>query len=148
MTQVFREAVSIEQLNALSRNTAIESLGIVFSAVGEDWLQATMPVDERTRQPYGILHGGASVVLAETLGSSAGNLCVDATKQICVGLEINANHVRAVRSGTVTGTARALHVGRSTHVWDIRLTNGDGKTHCVSRLTMAVVPVGQTPPNR
>jgi uncharacterized protein (TIGR00369 family) len=107
MTQVFREAVSIEQLNALSRNTAIESLGIVFSAAGEDWLQATMPVDERTRQPYGILHGGASVVLAETLGRSAGNLCVDTAKQICVGLEINANHVRAVRSGTVTGTARA-----------------------------------------
>ncbi len=99
MTQVFREAVSLEQLNALSRNTAIESLGIVFSAAGEDWLQATMPVDQRTRQPYGILHGGASVVLAETLGSSAGNLCVDTAKQVCVGLEINANHVRAVRSG-------------------------------------------------
>ena len=110
MTQVFREAVSLEQLNTLSRNTAIASLGIVFSAAGDDWLQATMPVDERTRQPYGILHGGASVVLAETLGSSAGNLCVDTAKQICVGLEINANHVRAVRSGTVTGTARALQV--------------------------------------
>ena len=109
MTQVFREAVSLEQLNTLSRNTAIASLGIVFSAAGDDWLQATMPVDERTRQPYGILHGGASVVLAETLGSSAGNLCVDTAKQICVGLEINANHVRAVRSGTVTGTARASH---------------------------------------
>ncbi len=82
MTQVFREAVSLEQLNTLSRNTAIASLGIVFSAAGDDWLQATMPVDERTRQPYGILHGGASVVLAETLGSSAGNLCVDTAKQI------------------------------------------------------------------
>ena len=85
MTLVFREAVSLEQLNTLSRNTAIESLGILFSAAGDDWLQATMPVDERTRQPYGILHGGASVVLAETLGSSAGNLCVDTAKQICVG---------------------------------------------------------------
>jgi uncharacterized protein (TIGR00369 family) len=126
MTQVFREAVSIEQLNALSRNTAIESLGIVFSAAGDDWLQATMPVDERTRQPYGILHGGASVVLAETLGSSAGNLCVDTGKQICVGLEINANHVRAVRSGTVTGTARALHVGRSTQLWEIRIEDEQG----------------------
>lgn len=142
MTQVFREAVSIERLNALSRNTAIESLGIVFSAAGEDWLQATMPVDERTRQPYGILHGGASVVLAETLGSSAGNLCVDTAKQICVGLEINANHVRAVRSGTVTGTARALHVGRSTQLWEIRIEDEQGRLVCISRLTLAVVAAG------
>jgi len=140
MAQVFREAVSIEQLNALSRNTAIESLGIVFSAAGEDWLQATMPVDERTRQPYGILHGGASVVLAETLGSSAGNLCVDTASQVCVGLEINANHLRAARSGMVTGTARALHVGRTTQVWEIRIDNEAGKPVCVSRLTLAVVP--------
>lgn len=88
MSQVFREAVSIEALNALSRNTLIDHLGIVFTAAGEDWISATMPVDARTRQPYGILHGGASVVLAETLGSSAGNLCVDTTQQVCVGLEI------------------------------------------------------------
>lgn len=140
MAQVFREAVSIEQLNALSRNTAIESLGIVFSAAGEDWLQATMPVDERTRQPYGILHGGASVVLAETLGSSAGNLCVDTASQVCVGLEINANHLRAARTGVVTGTARALHVGRTTQVWEIRIENEAGKPVCISRLTLAVVP--------
>ena len=140
MTQVFREAVSIEQLNALSRNTAIESLGIVFSAAGEDWLQATMPVDERTRQPYGILHGGASVVLAETLGSSAGNLCVDPDTQVCVGVEINANHLRGAREVVVTGTARALHVGRSTQVWEIRIENEAGKLVCVSRLTLAVVP--------
>jgi len=140
MTQVFREAVSIEQLNALSRNTAIDTLGIVFSAAGEDWLQATMPVDERTRQPYGILHGGASVVLAETLGSSAGNLCVDTTQQVCVGLEINANHIRAMRGGVVTGTARAVHVGRSTHVWDIRIEDEGGRLVCTSRLTLAVVP--------
>ncbi len=142
MTQVFREAVSLEQLNTLSRNTAIESLGIVFSGAGEDWLQATMPMDERTRQPYGILHGGASVVLAETLGSSAGNLCVDTAKQICVGLEINANHVRAVRSGTVTGTARALHVGRSTQLWEIRIEDEQGRRVCISRLTLAVVAAG------
>ena len=142
MTQVFREAVSLEQLNALSRNTAIESLGIVFSAAGEDWLQATMPVDQRTRQPYGILHGGASVVLAETLGSSAGNLCVDTAKQVCVGLEINANHVRAVRSGIVTGTARALHVGRSTQLWEIRIEDEQGRPVCISRLTLAVVAAG------
>ena len=100
-----------------------------------------MPVDARTRQPYGLLHGGASVVLAETLGSSAGNLCVDTAQQMCVGLEINANHLRAARSGQVTGTARALHVGRTTQVWEIRIENDAGKPVCVSRLTLAVVPV-------
>ncbi len=99
-----------------------------------------MPVDERTRQPYGLLHGGASVVLAETLGSSAGNLCVDTASQVCVGLEINANHLRAARTGVVTGTARALHVGRTTQVWEIRIENEAGKPVCISRLTLAVVP--------
>ena len=136
----FRAPVSIEELNRLSQGTLIEHLGIVFTAAGEDWLQATMPVDERTRQPYGLLHGGASVVLAETLGSSAGNLCVDTATQVCVGLEINANHLRATRTGTVTGTARAVHVGRTTQVWDIRIENEAGKPVCVSRLTLAVVP--------
>jgi len=136
----FRAPVSLDELNRLSRGTLIEHLGIVFTAAGDDWLQATMPVDERTRQPYGLLHGGASVVLAETLGSSAGNLCVDAASQVCVGLEINANHLRAARSGMVTGTARALHVGRTTQVWEIRIDNEAGKPVCVSRLTLAVVP--------
>jgi 1,4-dihydroxy-2-naphthoyl-CoA hydrolase len=139
MSRVFRQPVDLQQLNALSRNTLIEHLGIVFTAAGEDWLQATMPVDERTRQPYGLLHGGASVVLAETLGSSAGNLCVDPDRQVCVGLEINANHLRVARSGMVTGTARALHVGRTTQVWEIRIENEAGKAVCVSRLTLAVV---------
>ena len=101
-----------------------------------------MPVDEGTRQPYGLLHGGASVVLAETLGSSAGNLCVETGKQVCVGLEINANHLRAVRSGSVTGTARALHVGRSTQVWEIRIEDEAGRLVCVSRITLAVVAAG------
>ena len=136
----FRAPVSIEELNRLSQGTLIEHLGIVFTAAGEDWLQATMPVDERTRQPYGLLHGGASVVLAETLGSTAGNLCVDTASQICVGLEINANHLRATRTGSVTGTARALHVGRTTQVWEIRIENEAGKPVCISRLTLAVVP--------
>ena len=136
----FRAPVSLDELNRLSRGTLIEHLGIVFTGAGEDWLQATMPVDERTRQPYGLLHGGASVVLAETLGSSAGNLCVDTATQVCVGLEINANHLRATRTGTVTGTARAVHVGRTTQVWDIRIENEAGKPVCVSRLTLAVVP--------
>ncbi|SBV37526.1 putative esterase [uncultured Stenotrophomonas sp.] len=136
----FRAPVSLEELNRLSQGTLIDHLGIVFTAAGDDWLQATMPVDQRTRQPYGLLHGGASVVLAETLGSSAGNLCVDTATQVCVGLEINANHLRATRTGTVTGTARAVHVGRTTQVWDIRIENEAGKPVCVSRLTLAVVP--------
>lgn len=136
----FRAPVSLDELNRLSRGTLIEHLGIVFTGAGEDWLQATMPVDERTRQPYGLLHGGASVVLAETLGSSAGNLCVDTASQVCVGLEINANHLRAARTGVVTGTARALHVGRTTQVWEIRIENEAGKPVCFSRLTLAVVP--------
>ncbi|KAF1013356.1 MAG: putative esterase [Stenotrophomonas maltophilia] len=143
MPQVFRDAVSIDALNTLSRGTLIEHLGIHFTAAGDDLVQARMPVDERTRQPYGILHGGASVVLAETLGSSAGNLCVDTSKQVCAGLEINANHVRAVRAGSVTGTARALHVGRSTHLWDIRIEDEQGRLVCSSRLTLAVVPAAQ-----
>jgi 1,4-dihydroxy-2-naphthoyl-CoA hydrolase len=136
---VFRSAVSIDDLNALSRDTLIDHLGIVFTAAGDDWVRATMPVDARTRQPYGLLHGGASVVLAETLGSSAGNLCVDPASHMCVGLEINANHLRAATSGLVTGTARALHVGRSTQVWEIAIEDEQGRRVCVSRLTLAVV---------
>ena len=139
---VFRAPVSLDELNGLSRNTLIEHLGIVFTAAGEDWLQATMPVDARTVQPYGLLHGGASVVLAETLGSTAGGLCVDPARDAVVGLEINANHLRAARGGIVTGTARALHVGRSTQVWEIRIENEAGKPVCISRLTLAVVPAG------
>lgn len=142
MPSVFREPVSLQALNALSTDTAIAALGIAFTAVGEDWLQATMPVDTRSRQPYGMLHGGASVLLAETLGSSAGNLCVDPAERLCVGLEINANHVRAKREGTVTGTARALHVGRSTQLWDIRIEDEQGRLICSSRLTLAVVAAG------
>src|SRR3546814_686023 len=110
---IFRKATSLEALNASSRNTAMEALGIVFTEIGDDYVRGTMPVDARTHQPYGLLHGGASVLLAETLGSSAGNLCVD-DDRMCVGIEINANHLAGVREGTVTGTARPLHVGRST----------------------------------
>ncbi len=136
----FLKPIDIAEANALRRDSLIEHLGIVFTAAGDDWLRATMPVDARTRQPFGLLHGGASVVLAETLGSMAGGYCVDPVTQGVVGLEINANHLRAVREGTVTGTARALHVGRSTQVWEIRIENDEGKPVCVSRLTLAVVP--------
>lgn len=138
----FRNPVDIDALNARAHGSLVEHLGIVVTEAGDDWLRGTMPVDARTRQPYGLLHGGASVALAETLGSMAGGLCVDMTREAVVGLEINANHLRAVREGTVTGTARALHVGRSTHVWEIRIENEAGKPVCISRITLAVVPAG------
>ena len=139
---LWRTTPNIEQLNAIQKNTIGEVLDIRFEGFTDDSLSASMVVDQRTHQPFGLLHGGASVVLAETLGSSAGNLCVDTAKQVCVGLEINANHVRAVRSGTVTGTARALHVGRSTQLWEIRIEDEQGRLVCISRLTLAVVAAG------
>ena len=113
-------------------------LGIQFIEFGPDYLRGTMPVDARTRQPYGLLHGGASVLLAETLGSTAGGLCVDEGQGV-VGIEINANHLAGVRDGLVTGTARPLHVGRSTQVWEIRIEDARGRLTCISRLTLAVV---------
>ncbi|RZA20044.1 MAG: hotdog fold thioesterase, partial [Lysobacteraceae bacterium] len=119
------EGTSVEALNARSTGTLMETLGIEFTELGDGYLRATMPVDARTHQPYGLLHGGASVALAETLGSSAGMLM--AGGNAVVGLEINANHLRAVRSGIVTGTARAVHVGRSTQVWEIRIEDEAGK---------------------
>ena len=134
----FRTPPDLATLNALSRNTAMEPLGIVFTEVGHDFIRATMPVDERTRQPYGLLHGGASVLLAETLGSSAGMLCVG-EDEACVGIEINANHLRGVREGLVTGTARPLHVGGRTQVWEIRIEDERHRLVCISRLTVAVI---------
>ena len=134
----FRREASLAELNALSTGTAMAPLGIRFTEIGPDFLRATMPVDERTRQPYGLLHGGASVLLAETLGSTAGGLSVDEGQGV-VGIEINANHLRGVRDGEVTGTARPLHVGRSTQVWEIRIEDGRGRLACISRLTLAVV---------
>lgn len=128
---------SIEALNARSAGTLMQSLGIVFSELGDGYLRATMPVDARTHQPYGLLHGGASVALAETLGSSAGMLM--AGGNAVVGLEINANHLRAVRSGIVTGTARPIHLGRSTQVWEIRIEDAKGRLACISRMTAAVI---------
>ena len=134
----FRRTITLDALNALSRGTAMEPLGIVFTEIGADYLRGTMPVDARTRQPYGLLHGGASVLLAETLGSTAGGLCVDEGQGV-VGIEINANHLTGVRQGHVPGTARPLHVGRSTHVWEIRIEDERGRLACVSRLTLAVI---------
>lgn len=135
---MFRSDITLDQLNALSENTLMRPLGIVFCEIGPDYLCATMPVDARTHQPYGLLHGGASAALAETLGSTAAGLCV-AEGEGVVGIEINANHLRAVRTGEVKGTARPLHVGRSTQVWEIRVENAAGELVCISRLTCAVI---------
>ncbi|NUO75560.1 hotdog fold thioesterase [Lysobacter sp. 5GHs7-4] len=137
---VFRKPSTLEQLNASSRNTAMEPLGIVFTEIGPDYLRATMPVDARTHQPYGLLHGGASVLLAETLGSSAGMMAVGEGQGV-VGIEINANHLRGVREGTVTGTARPLHVGGRTQVWEIRIEDEAARLVCISRLTVAVIAI-------
>lgn len=134
----FRRQATVADLNAMSEGTAMRPLGIEFTEIGPDYVRATMPVDARTRQPYGLLHGGASVLLAETLGSTAGGLCT-APGQGVVGIEINANHLAGVREGLVTGTARPLHVGRSTQVWEIRIEDARGRLACVSRLTLAVV---------
>ena len=142
----FRAPVDLAAVNAHAADTLVSHLGIVITEAGDDWLRGTMPVDARTHQPYGLLHGGASVVLAETLGSTASYLCIDSTQFYCVGLEVNANHLRGLRSGRVTAVARPLHLGRTTQVWDIRLSGDDGKLSCVSRLTMAVVPLGKSAP--
>lgn len=132
---------SLEELNKMRKNTMLDVLGINVTGIGEDYLEATMPVDARTHQVYGILHGGASVVLAETLGSIGGMLTVDTTRFYCVGLDINANHIKAVRSGIVKGTARPIHTGRSTQVWHIEIKTEEGELVCISRLTLAVVPI-------
>lgn len=145
---LWRQPPDLNSLNALQKNTISELLDIRFDAFDDTSLTASMVVDSRTHQPYGLLHGGASVVLAESLGSSASYLCIDPSRFYCVGLEVNANHLRGLRSGRVTAVARPLHVGRSTHVWDIRLHGEDGKLSCVSRLTVAVVPLGEAPPER
>ena len=140
MTAIWKQDTSLERLNGWSANTMMEALGIRFTAVGDDWLQGTMPVDHRTHQPYGLLHGGASVVLAETLGSTAAMLTLDPTQEAAVGLDINANHIRGVREGLVVGTARKVHIGRSTQVWEIRIETEKGELVCISRITMAVIP--------
>jgi 1,4-dihydroxy-2-naphthoyl-CoA hydrolase len=137
---IWKQSPSIDQINASSRNTLVDTLGMRVTEVGDDFIRGTMPVDARTRQPFGLLHGGASVALAETLGSLAGNLCLDTAREVAVGLDINANHIRAVTQGLVTGTARALHIGRTTQVWEIRIEDEKQRLVCISRLTLAVVP--------
>jgi 1,4-dihydroxy-2-naphthoyl-CoA hydrolase len=127
------------QLNERGSKSMPGYLGIYFTEIGSDFLRATMPVDARTHQPFGLLHGGASVTLAETVGSVASMLCVDEAQYLCVGQEINANHVRGVASGTVTATARPFHLGNRSHVWHIEIRDESERLVCVSRLTMAIV---------
>jgi 1,4-dihydroxy-2-naphthoyl-CoA hydrolase len=135
----FDKNLSLSVIQPLGNGTMAEFLGIEWMEVGDDFIKAKMPVDDRTKQPYGLLHGGASCVLAETIGSVASAMVVDHSKFLCVGIEINANHVRSAREGFVTGTARPLHIGSSTHVWDIRILDEKERLICVSRLTVAVV---------
>jgi 1,4-dihydroxy-2-naphthoyl-CoA hydrolase len=136
---IWRVQATPEQLMERSRNTLAAHLDIRVTEIGPDYLRATMPVNSHTHQPMGILHGGASVALAETVGSLAANLCVDTQKFVCVGQEINANHVRSVASGLVTATARPYHVGGRSQVWGIEIRDENDKLICVSRITMAVV---------
>jgi 1,4-dihydroxy-2-naphthoyl-CoA hydrolase len=138
MPRIWQQPVSVEILTSIHRDTAVERLGIEFLEVGDDFIRARVPVDTRTRQPYGILHGGVSVVLAETLGSCGAAYAAPAGHR-SVGLDINANHLRAVSSGWVIGTTRPVHIGRSTQVWQIELADEQGRPTCVSRITMAVL---------
>ncbi|HNV29543.1 MAG TPA: hotdog fold thioesterase [Cyclobacteriaceae bacterium] len=136
---VFKPGITLESLNKFSLNTMVSHLGIEFTSIGEDHISAKMPVDHRTQQPLGLLHGGASVTLAETLGSLAATCCVDQNTQYCVGLDINANHVKSARSGYVYGTTKPIHIGKRTHVWEIRIVNEANELVCISRITMAVI---------
>ncbi len=135
----FKQDITLDQLDQLNKNNLAEHLGMLFTEIGENYLKATMPVDHRTQQPYGLLHGGASVALAETLGSVGSALIIDLDKFICVGIEINANHVRGVKSGIVTGIATPIHIGSSTHVWDIKIYDDQEKLVCISRLTVSIL---------
>ena len=143
---IWRSLRTVEELNGNREGTLIENLGILFTEIGADFVRGTMPVDKRTVQPYGLLHGGASVALAETLGSMGASMCVDAAEFQVVGQEINANHVRAARGGLVTGTARAVHLGGRTQVWTIDIVNEAQKLVCISRITMAVIKRGALTP--
>jgi 1,4-dihydroxy-2-naphthoyl-CoA hydrolase len=134
---LWKVQTSLEQLKERAQNTLVEHLGIEFLEIGDDYLKAKMPVDNRTKQPAGLLHGGASVVLAETLGSIAARLCVDAKKKGIVGLEINANHIYPVKEGWVFGVTKPIHVGSTTQIWEVKIYNDQDKLICISRLTVA-----------
>jgi len=136
---IWRTQTSVEQLRKHSRETLADTIGIQVTEIGPDFVRATMPVSPKTHQPMGVLHGGASVALAETVGSTAATLCVDQERYVCLGQEINANHLRPVSSGIVTATARPYHIGKRSHVWHIEIRDEEDRLVCVSRLTIAVV---------
>ncbi|MBK6935840.1 MAG: hotdog fold thioesterase [Chitinophagaceae bacterium] len=145
MTKIwFNKELTLDALNPLLPGTMGEYLGIEWTELGDNYLKAKMPVDNRTKQPYGLLHGGASCALAETIGSVASAMVVDYTKFACVGFEINANHVRSAREGFVYGEAFPLHIGSNTHVWDIKIYDEMKKLVCASRLTVAVIPTKES----
>jgi len=137
--RIFPEYLQLEGLNEMSKGCMVEHVGIKFTRIGEDYLEATMPVDHRTKQPLGLLHGGASVVLAETLGSVAATLVIDIKEQYAVGLEINTNHIKSAKKGNVTGKVTPIHIGKGTHVWAIEIKNEDDQLVAVSRITMAIL---------
>jgi len=139
MSKIWFQEYSLDELNERSKGTMGEFLDMQFTEIGDDYLCMTMPVDNRTKQPYGLLHGGASAALAETIGSVASSLCINPEKQICVGIEINCNHIRGKKDGVVTAIAKPLHIGATTHVWDIKINDERGKLVCVSRLTVAIL---------
>ena len=136
---IFKTHITLEALNKLSANSLVEHLGIRYTSLGEDFIEARMPVDHRTHQPLGLLHGGASVALAETLGSVAAMCCLDTSLQYPVGLEINANHIKSVRDGFVVGKVKPLHIGKKTQVWEIRISTEQDELVCVSRITLAIL---------
>lgn len=137
--KIWHGEVTLEKLNARSHNTMSDFLGIVFTELGDDFLIARMPVNARTKQPLGIMHGGASCVLAETIGSTAANVCIDYTTYYCVGLDINTNHIRSAREGFVIGRASPFHLGKTTQVWHIEIKNEEDQLISVNRLTLAVL---------
>ena len=140
MASIWYQTPDPALIDAMSEGTIDEHLGIKITQVGDDYLSGTMPADKRTFQPYGIVHGGANVVLAETLGSIAGAHVIDTNSLLCLGQEVSATHLRPVSSGMITGTARPIHLGKRSHVWEIRLENDQGKLSCIAKLILAIVP--------
>tara|TARA_B110000503_G_C7119395_1_gene401797 strand:- start:10 stop:444 length:435 start_codon:yes stop_codon:yes gene_type:complete len=140
MSSIWHHTPNPSLMDKMSEGTIDQHLGIKITEVGDDYLIGTMPADSRTFQPYGIVHGGANVVLAETLGSMSGAHVIDSEHYLCMGQEVSATHLRPVSSGLVTGTARPIHLGRRSHVWEIRLTNDQGKLSCIAKLILAIVP--------
>lgn len=139
----YDKTITLQKIKDFGKDTMANTLGLEWTEIGDDFLKMSMPVDARTRQPYGMLHGGASCVLAETLGGVASALVIDMDKYYCVGLEINANHIKSVKEGPVIGKCTPLHLGKNTHVWDIKIFDTDQKLICVSRLTMAIIPINK-----